>query len=375
MRAAGDACESDSSRTYFIATISGPIPKCDLASLEHPLFALRAGDRSVRTYTHNDVTVTVKPGADGCATVHDKDVWIYVTSQLVEGLNMAARHGVSRENVRPTVRFIAHDFLVSCKRGTSGAAYERLVDALKRLAGTRIETDIKTGGVRERGGFGLIERWKVIERDGVGRMTAIEVVMPEWLWRSVSAFDVLAIGREYFDLRKPMHRRVYELTRKHCGSRQSKWTVGVLVLLKKTGSTGSLPEFRRMLRELVRVDNLPEYRAEYDEKRDQVTFHRRRDAVDHLRANTLNAGHLMRGRSESWGHLAERERRSKFEGFKAALQGQAFRLDTGGTVRFCDQVLEFFAADGGRRGSWPYEAERSMELIHRAISGELVPVV
>lgn len=59
---------------FFIADIFGVAPKDDNASMEHPLFALRAGDKRVRTYERNGNSVTVKPGFDGCATIHDKDL-------------------------------------------------------------------------------------------------------------------------------------------------------------------------------------------------------------------------------------------------------------------------------------------------------------
>ncbi|GAB4405418.1 MAG: hypothetical protein OHK0048_25270 [Rhodoferax sp.] len=111
---------------FFIADILGAIPKGDMASMEHPLFALKAGDMRVRTYERNGVTVTVKPGHDGCATIHDKDVWIYCISQLVEAMNRG------REDVSRVVRFTAYDFLVSTNRRTDGDSYERMKDALDR---------------------------------------------------------------------------------------------------------------------------------------------------------------------------------------------------------------------------------------------------
>lgn len=221
--------EKHEQHDFFVADVLDANPRDDMASMEHPLFALRAGDHRVREYHHRGTTVTVKPGWDGCATIHDKDLWIYCVSQLVSALER------DREDPGPTVRFTAYDFLVSTNRGTSGRSYERMARALERLSGTRIETDIETAHRRERAGFGLVDSWRVIERDDRERMVAVEVTLPRWLYRAVQAREVLAISRDYFRIRKPLDRRVYELARKHCGH-QRRWRVSLEVLHRKTGS-------------------------------------------------------------------------------------------------------------------------------------------
>jgi plasmid replication initiation protein len=257
---------------FFVADILDVVPKGDIASMEHPLFSLKAGDRRVRTYERDGVTVTVKPGHDGCATIHDRDLWIYCISQLVEAMNRG------REDVSRTVRFVAYDFLVVTNRDTSGRAYERLGDALARLSGTRIETNIATGGQRERSGFGLVDSWRVVE-EKAGRMVAVEVTLPDWLYRSVRARQVLTLSRDYFRIRRPLDRRIYELARKHCGH-QPKWRVGLKVLHQKSGSTASLKRFRFEIKALAQADDLPDYRIVLDSESDAVTFYARaRNAI------------------------------------------------------------------------------------------------
>lgn len=255
-------------RDFFVADIVDASPKDDLASMEHPLFALKAGDRRVRTYERNGVTVTVKPGVDGCATIHDKDVWIYCISQLMEAINR------NREDVGRTVRFTAYDFLVTTNRPTAGVGYARMSDTLRRLKGTTIETNIETSGKRERAGFGLIDSWRVIERDHDDRMVAVEVTLPDWLWRSIKAKRVLTLSRDYFRLRKPLDRRIYELARKHCGA-QPKWRVTLAALHEKTGSAATLREFRRLVKTLADSNELPGYRMELDSEADATTFYAR----------------------------------------------------------------------------------------------------
>lgn len=253
---------------FFVADIFDAVPKDDLASMEHPLFALKAGDKRVRHYERNGSTVTVKPGFDGCATIHDKDLWIYCTSQLVEAINRG------REDVGRTIRFTAYDFLVATNRDTSGRAYERMGDAMARLASTRIETNIQTPEYRERRGFGLIESWGVIERDHDNRMLAIEVTLPEWLWCSIKAKHVLTLSRDYFRLRKPLDRRIYELARKHCGH-QSKWCVTIPTLYEKSGSSAPLRNFRVAVKTLAESGDLPDYRMAFSAEADTIAFYAR----------------------------------------------------------------------------------------------------
>ena len=254
-------------RDFYVADLLDIAPKDDMASMEHPLFALKAGDKRVREYKRGGTTVTVKPGFDGCATIHDKDVWIYCISQLVEGINRG------REDVSRTVRFTAYDFLVTTNRATSGGkdgGYQRMAEAMGRLAGTRVETNIETAEIREREGFGLVDSWRVVEKKG-GRMVAVEVTLPDWLFRSVQAQQVLTLSADYFRIRKPLDRRIYELTRKHCGN-QKQWQCSVVALHEKSGSTASIREFRRSLKQLVEADQLPDYKVELDAEVEVVKF-------------------------------------------------------------------------------------------------------
>lgn len=255
-------------RDFFIADILDAIPKSDLASMEHPLFALKAGDMRVRIYERNGVTVKIMPGAYGCATIHDKDVWIYCISQLMEAMNRGRE--VSR-----TIRFTAYDFLVSTNRRTDGDSYKRMGEALGRLKGTVIETNIETAGQRERAGFGFIDAWRVIEKSPTDdRMVAVEVTLPDWLFRAVTDRQVLTLSRDYFRLRKPLDRRIYELARKHCGA-QPRWRVNIKTLYEKSGSTDALRNFRGAVKALAESGELPDYRMAFDALSDAVTFYAR----------------------------------------------------------------------------------------------------
>ncbi|MGB7240791.1 MAG: replication initiator protein A [Sulfitobacter sp.] len=257
---------------FFLCDILDAIPKSDMATMEHPVFSLATRpDLRVLNYVHNDAEITVTPSVRGLATVHDKDILIYCVSQLMAAIN--AKRTVSR-----SLTLRAHDLLVSTNRETSGDAYRRLRDAFERLAGTRITTNIVTGGVETTRGFGLIETWEIVRKTRGGRMISVSVTLSDWLFRAVLSKSVLTLSRDYFRLRKPLERRVYELARKHCG-RQRAWRVSVDVLLKKSGSSSPRRVFRAMLRTMIAADHLPDYHIE-EEPGDIIRFSPRAAVVE-----------------------------------------------------------------------------------------------
>ncbi|KUF08956.1 replication initiator protein A [Pseudoponticoccus marisrubri] len=237
---------------FFVCDFVGASPKDDLGSMEHPIFSLSTRpDRRVLSYVHNETEVVVTPSVRGRATIHDKDILIYCISQLMAALNAGAT--VSRN-----LQLKAHDLLVATNRDTSGDAYARLRDAFERLAGTRITTNIETGGVETTRGFGLIESWEIQRRSRGGRMISVMVTLSEWLYRAVLSKSVLTLSRDYFRLRKPLERRIYELARKHCGH-QPEWRIGIATLHKKAGSAAPLRVFRAAIRRMIAENHLPDY--------------------------------------------------------------------------------------------------------------------
>lgn len=257
-------------RDFFLADMFDYAMKDDGASMEAPIFTLSTKpDLSIWEWRSKDRSkyVKVAPSVYGRATQHDKDVMIYVISQLVEGLNRGREDTKNR-----TVRFTVYDFLVTTNRQTSGDSYQRLHEAFERLRGTTITTDIRTGGERIRQGFGIIDEWRIIEKSPTDeRMVAVEVTLSRWLHNAVQSFEVLTIHPDYFRLRKPLARRLYEIGRKHCGH-QTKWTINLELLQEKTGSKSTIREFRRALRNIQQDDSLPEYRFVLGDD-DKVTFY------------------------------------------------------------------------------------------------------
>jgi plasmid replication initiation protein len=248
----------------FLCDVLDALPKDDLATMEHPVFSLSTRpDLRVLDYAHNGVEIRVTPSVAGLATIHDKDILIFCVSQLMAAVNAG----------RPTSRTLvlrAHDLLVATNRETSGDGYQRLRDAFERLAGTRITTNMAVGGFEVTRGFGLIEAWEILRHTRQGRMISVSVTLSEWLYQAVLSKAVLTLSRDYFRLRKPLERRVYELARKHCG-RQPEWRISVETLRKKSGSASPRRVFRAMIRGMIAEDHLPDYRIE-EEPGDVIRF-------------------------------------------------------------------------------------------------------
>ena len=253
---------------FFVCDIFDAAPKADIASMEHPIFSLSTKpDKNIRRYENNGVYVEVKPGADGLATIHDRDILIYCISQLMA----AMKEG---RPISPVINFKAYDLLIATNRKTDGRSYARLKAALERLRGTSISTNILTGGTESFEVFGLIERAKIVRETRDGHMQEVEIKLSDWVFNAIEASEVLTLHREYFRLRKPLERRVYEIARKHCG-RKHKWRIHLELLRKKCGSTSSLREFRRMLGSIIdqdtHHDHIPDYAIRFGED-DMIEF-------------------------------------------------------------------------------------------------------
>ena len=205
---------------FFVCDIFDAAPKGDMASMEHPIFSISTKpDRHIRRYENGQNFVEITPSMKGLATVHDRDVLIYCISQCIAALN-------EEREVSPTIRFRAYDLLKATNRGTDGRGYEQLRAALERLQGTVITTNLITGGKEEFDGFGLIDRFKIVRETRDGRMQEVEIRLSDWVFNAIRHREVLTLHRDYFRLRKPLERRIYELARKHCGAKKE-WKIGL----------------------------------------------------------------------------------------------------------------------------------------------------
>lgn len=256
----------------FVADLLDYTLKDDTSTMEAPLFSLSTKpDLEAWKWISPDGKkwLEVTPSTKGRATIHDKDLLIYLSSQLVAAMNLAIKQGDKLPGRR--IRFTPHDFFVATGKDTGGRAYANIESMIDRLEGTRLKTNIEIGNIDRRTSFGLIESASyLLEKDrknknGEPRLTSIEITLSKWLYSALERKNILTISPRYFQLRKPLEKRLYELARRHVGD-QAEWDIEESNLLKKTGSKAELREFRRMLKEIIADDNIPEYRISINKR-------------------------------------------------------------------------------------------------------------
>lgn len=215
--------------------------------MEHPIFSLSTKpDMRPRRYEHGSNWIEIFPSHYGLATIHDRDVLIYCISQCMTALN-------KKRKVNRSMRFKAHDLLVMTNRQTSGRGYELLKNALRRLQGTQIETNLRQGGKEYFKVFSLIDSATILREKKNPRMLNIEITLSNWVFDAIENHHVLTLDKGYFLLRKPLERRLYEIARKHCGM-QAEWKISLKSLHNKCGSGSTIKEFQRLVYRIIEND-------------------------------------------------------------------------------------------------------------------------
>ena len=250
----------------FICDVADAVLKDVMQHMEHPFYSLsKKPETTIKRYENGDKWLQITPSVKGLATIYDKDILIYCISQIMAKLKEG-------EAVSPRVRINSRELLIFTNRGTSGREYQSLLDALDRLEGTRIRTNIVTGDEEQVDGFGLIDASSIRRKHGLdGRLLWCEVKLSDWVFNAIRNEEVLTLHRDYFRLRKPIERRVYEIARKHCGQ-QKTWRITLAKLLLKTGSQSPQKRFRQMIRQLAEHDHLPDYHVTFEDEADMVVF-------------------------------------------------------------------------------------------------------
>ena len=243
-------------KDFFILDFSDVVPKDDTASMEHPLFSLATKpDMRHLVYQNGENKLEITPSGLGLPTIFDKDILIYCVSQLMHLKNRGETFG-------KRVRFSARELSIATNRPIGGNHYKRLEQAFKRLQGTQFVTNIRTGNKIETRVFSLVDEGGFVRTaDERFRLDYCELVLSDWFMRAIDSAEVVSISSDYFRLRRPLERRLYEIFRKHCGN-QKKWHIGLSKLQAKTGSNAPLKKFRLNIRQIIADDHTPFYRLE-----------------------------------------------------------------------------------------------------------------
>ena len=249
----------------FVADIIDIAPKGDLHSMEYPIFAIssKPDTEKFRYENKNGNWLEIIPSINGRATIHDKDMLLYCFGQVAEAFNRG-------KEVTRRIKITAYDYLISTNRTTDGKSYAGISDTLARLRGTTFVSNIVNQGKKKGDVFGLIDSGTMVT-DKNGRLEHIEIVISEHLFASITNNRILTYNRDYFKLRSPYNRRMYELCRKHCGN-QSYWEIGLETLYSKFGVKSDLREFRRKIKKLIKKQDIPDYCLQYNTAKETGTI-------------------------------------------------------------------------------------------------------
>jgi len=303
--------ETHKQRDFFTCDVFD-IYKDDIASMEHPVFSLSTKpDFRMLVYKNNESTIKIKPSYTGLATIHDKDILLYLASSLMNAKN-------NGEEIHQVVRFVAYDYMLSTNKKTSGVQYKQLKDGLSRLKGTVIETNIKTNNTEITREFSLIDEWGVVKEDNNGKMIAVEVKLSDWFFSSIIGNAILSIDEDYFKLRKPTERRLYELARKHCGN-QVAWKIKLENLKGKLGITSPTRTLRFNIKKIIETNHLPEYNISMD---NDIVMFTRKEPPKESKASQQLPKHVSKKEIEKQAKPGESydQAESRIKGLRDALK-------------------------------------------------------
>lgn len=251
---------------FLFDVVSAPI-KDLIDTLEHPFYSLgKKPEMQSRHYRNGDVQLELAPSRKGLPTIYDKDLLIYAVSKVAAAMRRGEKPGRMVE--MPT-----SEILQFTNRGTSGRDYRALEDALERLAGTLIKTTIRGKGRTDTVMFHLLEIATLSRRGRLG-LTGCTIQLSEWIYEAIECNSILTLHPDYFRLRRPLEKRIYEIARKHCG-RQREWAVGLDKLHLKSGARGEVRNFKVAVKGLAASDHLPDYHVRLEPGGDLVVFERR----------------------------------------------------------------------------------------------------
>lgn len=257
-------------------------PQRELFQLDSPLTGEIRGERSLMafpffalsknawmkplTYATSTVSIEVRPSMRGVATIYDKEIVLYIASLMASKLDQGG-------TVAQDFTFTAHDLFSVTGANHSARSYARLADALERLQGTQIRTNIEAGGEGEDGFFSWLSEARLqYARSGKGekRLKAVKVRLCDWLFRAILRDgQVLDYATTYFQL-GPIERRIYEVARSTCVDGED-LEIDIQTFRLQIGFQNQLSNFRTAMRQIAEENSIPDYSIELvEEKPDEA---------------------------------------------------------------------------------------------------------
>jgi hypothetical protein len=237
-------------------------PRIDALCSDYPFFGLSPETGERRFQMANGDYVKIIPTARGVASVHDRDVLIFAVSALVFAKN-------AQVAVSPRLRFRYRDFLRFTGRRHGGKDYAAIDQALDRLRGTTVKIGRANASQREIRGEGWLVSYRVVEPLDLDR--TVEVLLHPFLYGAVLADSYLSLPREYFNLRSPIARRIFELAAKNTRNGRP-FAIRLSRLAEKLGFQREVRKLRFYLQK--EMEPLPGMETSVDLVRDQATFTR-----------------------------------------------------------------------------------------------------
>ncbi len=255
----------------FVADLTAT-PLKELAEhLEFPFFGLAPQPHhGIRRFEdeHGNY-IDLLPGPYGLPTIQDQDILIYCMSMAMAEV----RRG---RPVPERVQMTATDLLRFANRPTGGRQYDAVEQAIYRLTTLTLKTNLRGEETTYTELFGIVDRASMVRRhnrkDRPGALLGCSIVLSAWIREALEARRVLTLHDDYFRLRTPLDRAVYQVVRKHCGEQRA-WTIGLGKLQAKVGSGRRTPDFRRQIRTVARrwVDqDFLDYSIRFEDADDQL---------------------------------------------------------------------------------------------------------
>ena len=247
------------------------------STLAYPFFVLKnqCDTRDIEFCGKDGFVTRISPGKNGLPNMFDKDIVVYAIS-------IAVRTG------ERDVEFLARDFLDETGRSFSGFHYMSFKKSLSKLLDIKIETNLRSGKNAKTSNCGkriirnamssehLLHEIYIEETESKKtgkRVTAIKVRLSNFLWNAVKdKSDILTLSSQYFAIKKPYEKRLYEVARQFCGNSDESKSLSIDILQQRMGAKTSEKLFKYTLKKICRNNNLPDYDVEMRENTRKIAF-------------------------------------------------------------------------------------------------------